>query len=99
MSSKIDPAHMMREKRGQPKSLSDLPLNIQTILKSIHETCWSVWLYGSYKNGDWIEDSDLDIAVKDFRTYSKIIKNIWLHYNINIDIAELNKDYHLIIIK
>ena len=99
MSSKIDPAHMIREKRGQTQSLSDLPIHIQSILKSIHETCWTVWLYGSYKNGDRIEDSDLDIAVKDFRTYTKIIKNIWLYHWIRIDINELNKDYHLIIIQ
>lgn len=99
MSSKIDPAKMNRIQRGQPKSLSDLPAHIQSILKSIHETCWTVWLYGSYKNGNWIEDSDLDIAVKDFRTYYKIIKNIWLYYWISIDVSELNTDYHLIIIK
>lgn len=99
MSSKIDPAHMMREKRGQTKSLSDLPDHIQSVLKSIQQTCWTVWLYWSYKNWDWIEDSDLDVAVNNAKTYRAIIKNIWDYHGIRIDISELNTNYHLVIIQ
>ena len=99
MSSKIDPAHKYRTQRGQPQSLDDLPDTIQKVLKSIHQTCGTVWLRGSYKKWDWIEDSDLDIAVKDFRIYRDIIQNIGKHHNVIIDIAELNTNYHLIIIE
>ena len=99
MSSKIDPAKMNRIQRGSPKSLDDLPVRIQNVLKSIHQSCWTVWLYWSYAKWDWAEDSDLDIWVKDFRVYTKIVKQIWEYHGIHIDVNELNDKYHLIIIQ
>lgn len=100
MSSKIDPIHKNRIQRGQPKYITDLPYNIQAILKSLHSTCWwPIWLYGSYAKWTRAEDSDLDIGVVNCRLYNRIIKNIANHYNIRIDCNEYNKDYHLTIIQ
>lgn len=99
MSSKTDPVKMNRIQRGSPKSLDNLPVRIQKIIKSIYTTCGSVWLFGSYAKWDWTDDSDLDIWVKDYRVYSKIIRQIWDYNWIKIDCNELNDKYHLIIIK
>lgn len=99
MSSKIDPAKMNRIERGSPKSLDDLPAKIQDVLKSIYQTCWTVWLFWSYALWNRAEDSDLDIWVSNYATYTNIIRKIWIYHWINIDCNELNKDYHLIIIQ
>ena len=97
MSSKIDPFHHNRKDRWLTKKLSDLPKKIQDLIASIHQTCWSVWLYWSYANGTYTTDSDIDIAVKNVWVYRKIINNISEYHKIKIDAVELKS--HLIILE
>lgn len=97
MSSKVP--HWQREQRWI-QTFDSLPEKIQKVLKTIHSTCWwPVWLYWSYAIWTRADDSDLDIGIKNFRVYTKIIQSISKHYGIRIDWNEYNEQYHLLIIE
>lgn len=88
-----------RTKRGRTKSIKDLPSNVQTILIQISKFT-DIGLFGSYLKGDWVEgESDLDIAIKNCKTWAAVIENISKHHNIKIDAREFFDNERILIIK
>lgn len=91
MSSKISKRN--RVQRGETKRLEDLPVEIQEIIEKIRKVgnFGKIGIFGSYRKGNWAEDSDLDIAVNNYSTYKAVIDNIAKFHNIKIDGRELKQ--------
>lgn len=90
MSSKQYPIYKDRPyKRGEQKNDELFPDKIKEILNKIISICGEVGIFGSYKSGMWVDDSDLDVGIKDHKKYKETINKISNEYSIKIDLVEI----------
>jgi len=97
MSSKIFPIYSTRPyNRGEQNGIDNYPNNIKNIIIELFKTNKEIGIFGSYKKGNWVEDSDLDIGLNDYKSQIDKIKELSELHAVKIDCIEI-RDWMLII--
>lgn len=87
-----------RERRGTTTSLDQLPAHVADCLRHLARQFGEVRLWGSYERGNWADDSDLDVRIREPRAWAHpIATRIGARHGLKVDVFSWHDDLGMVV--